>query len=91
METTKKKKKAIAQLVKDMLNESHEAMLKKIDKALNSGAVDVDEWDKTNNPMILPKCILIAILQDEATQYEAKGTSFEKQVKAEVKNIRYFL
>ena len=91
MRTTKSKKEAIAQLVKDMLNESHEAMLKKIDKALNSGAVDVDEWDEAYNPMILPKCILIAILQDEATQYGGKGTSFEKQVKAEVKNIRYFL
>ena len=81
----------IAKLVKDMLNESHETMLKKIDKVLISGAVDVDEWDEAYNPMILPKCILIAILQDEATQYEGKGTSFEKRVKAEVKSIRYFL
>ena len=31
--------------------------------------------------MILPKCIVTAILQDESTQYEGKGTSFEKQVK----------
>jgi len=53
--------------------------------------VDTESWSKDNSPMILPKCIVTAILQDESTQYEGKGTSFEKQVKKEVKNIRYFL
>jgi hypothetical protein len=41
--------------------------------------------------MILPKCIVTAILQNESTQYEAKGTSFEKHVKKEAKNICSFL
>ncbi len=81
----------IAKLVKDMLNESHESMLKKIDKVLNSGAIDFESWDENKKPMILPKCIVTAILQNESTQYEGKGTSYEKQVKKEVKNIRYFL
>lgn len=89
--TTKDKRNKIKSLVTDMLNESHEAMIKKIDKALNSGAIDVDGWDESNNPMILPKCIVTAILQNESTQYEAKGTAFEKEVKKEVRNIRYFL
>ena len=89
--TTQEKKDKIKELVSDMLEESHTIMLKKIDRALNSGAVDVDAWDEKNNPMILPKCITTAILQNESTQYEGKGTSFEKQVKKEVKNIRYFL
>lgn len=74
-----------------MLNESHEAMIKKIDKALNSGAIDIDSWDESHNPMILPKCITTAIMQNESAQYEGKGTSFEKEVKKEVRNIRYFL
>lgn len=87
----KSNKEQIAELVKEMLNESHEAMIKKIDKVLNSGCVDVESWSKDNSPMILPKCIVTAILQNESTQYEGKGTSFEKQVKKEVKNIRYFL
>ena len=87
----KSNKEQIAELVKEMLNESHEAMIKKIDKVLNSGCVDVENWSKDNAPMILPKCIVTAILQNESTQYEGKGTSFEKQVKKEVKNIRYFL
>ena len=87
----KSNKEQIAELVKDMLTESYEAMIKKIDKVLNSGCVDVESWNKDSSPMILPKCIVTAILQNESTQYEGKGTSFEKQVKKEVKNIRYFL
>lgn len=89
--TTKDKRNKIKSLVTDMLNESHEAMIKKIDKALDSGAIDVDGWNESHNPMILPKCIVTAILQNESTQYEGKGTAFEKEVKKEVRNIRYFL
>lgn len=89
--TTQDKKNKIKALVTDMLNQSHEAMSKKIDKALNSGAIDIDSWSESHSPMILPKCIVTAILQDESTQYEGKGTSFEKDIKKEVKNIRYFL
>jgi len=88
---TQEKKDRIKSLVIDMLNESHEAMSKKVDKLLNSGAVDVDSWDEQNNSMILPKCIITAILQNESTQFEAKGTSFERQVKREVKNMLYYI
>jgi len=87
----KSKKQKIKGLVKDMLIESHKKALKNIDKALNSGSVDVDGWDEENTPMILPKCILTAILEDQARQYTARGTKYEKQTKKEVKNIRYFL
>ena len=89
--TTQEKKNKIKSLAEDMLKESFDAMIKKVEKALNSGAIDVDSWNENNRPMFLPKCIVTAILQNESTQYEAKGTSFEKQVKKEVKNIRYFL
>jgi len=89
--TTQEKKNKIKSLTEDMLKESFGAMIKKIEKALNSGAIDVDSWDENYNPMILPRCIVTAILQDESTQYEAKGTSFEKEIKKETKNIRYYL
>lgn len=87
----KSNKEQIAELVKEMLNQSHKVMLKKIDKVLNSGGVDTETWNKYDSPMILPRCIIVAILQDESTQYEAKGTSFEKEMKKEIRNIRYFL
>ena len=89
--TTQEKKDKIKLLASDMLRESYEAMLKNVDKALNSGVIDIDSWDDSNSPMILPKCIVTAILQKESGQYEGKGTSFEKQIKKDVRNIRYFL
>lgn len=85
------KQEKIKSLVSDMLQESFNSMLKNVDRVLNSGAIDVDGWDEKINSMILPKCIATAILQRESEQYEGKGTSFEKQVKKEVKNIRYFI
>ena len=87
----KSNKENIAKLAKEMLNESHKNMLQKIEKVLNSGCVDIENWSKDDKPMILPKCIVTAILKDESTQYDGKGTSFEKQVKKEINNIRYFL
>ena len=89
--TTQEKKNKIKSLTEDMLKEYFGAMIKKVEKALNSGAIDVDSWDENYNPMILQRCIVTAILQDESTQYEAKGTTFEKQIKKEAKNIRYYL
>jgi hypothetical protein len=85
------KKEKIKELVKDMLIESHQKAIQNIDKVLNSGCIDIDDWDDKNAPMVLPKTILTAILENEARQYTARGTSFEKQMKKEVKNIRYFL
>jgi len=89
--TTKEKQIEIKSLVADMLNESYNAMINKIDRVLNSGAIDIEGWEKDCSPMILPKIIVTAILQNESTQYEGKGTSFEKKIKKEVKNIRYFI
>jgi hypothetical protein len=87
----KTKREQIKELVIDMLNESHKAMIRNVDKALDSGAVDIDGWDRSNSPMILPKCIIMAILQQESTQYDAWGTGIERRVRKEVRNIRYFL
>jgi len=84
-------KEAIKALVVEMLTNSHNEMLVKVDKVLSSGCVDTDSWDTTNAPMILPKCIVTAILQEESGQYTCKGTSFEKRIKKEVSNIRAFL
>ena len=85
------KTEKIKKLVIEMLNNSHEAMIKKIDSLFISGCIDTESWDENNMPMILPKTIVAALLEDETTQYYGKGTSFEKEVKKEVKNIRYFL
>lgn len=89
--TTQEKKQKIKSLVEEMMQDSFNSMKTKIDKAISSGAIDLDEWDEISAPMILPKCILSAILKNEATQYDAKGTSFEKRVKKEIAKIRLFI
>lgn len=85
------KRDKIKGLVVDLLNQSHEEMYFKIDAALNSGAIDIDSWQEDDSPMILPKIIITAILENESTQYQGKGTSFEKKIKKEVKNLKYFI
>jgi hypothetical protein len=89
--TTQEKEDKIKALVIEMLKNSHDQMVKKLDIVLSCGAVDPDSWSETDKPMILPKCIVTALLESESTQYGAKGTSYEKHVKKEVRNIRYFV
>lgn len=85
------KKKKIKDLAVEMLTNALPKMEELVEKSLNSGALDIDSWDLNNNPMILPKTIVIAVLETEAEQYKANGTSFEKEIKKEVKNLKYFL
>jgi len=88
---TEDKRNRFKSLVSEMLRDSYEASIKQIDNALNSGCIDIDQWDETTNKMIIPKCLVTAILQRESEQYDAKETSFERQVKKIVRNIRYFI
>jgi methylmalonyl-CoA mutase cobalamin-binding subunit len=90
METIEKKQN-IKSLVVKMLNESHDAMLKKIDNVLNSGGINIDSWDINDKPMILPKIITMALLEHEIHQYDGSGTSYQKRIKKEVRNLRYFI
>jgi len=89
---TAAKKTQLKKLVKELLKESHKAQIEKIEKALNSGAIDIDSWDSENNPMITPKIITTAILEDAAaTHYSCRNTTFERQTKKDIKNLRYFI
>lgn len=89
--STKSKSKKIKSLVVDMLKQSNKAMTDKVDNLLKSGAIDIDNWDESNAPMVLPKCIVMALFDQEISQYSGRGTGFEKQIKKQIRNIRYFL
>jgi hypothetical protein len=91
LDDTAQKREKIKSLVIDMLKESYNHMVKKVDDVLHSSAVDIDGWDESYDKMILPKTILTAVLEMESTQYSGVGTSFEKQIKKDVKNIRCFI
>lgn len=90
-DTEQIKKDKITKLIKGMFKQTENQLEDKINKMFRSGAVDVDSWDEDTNQMILPKAFMVAFLRDEADQYTARGTSFEKQVKKEAKNIGYNL
>jgi len=77
--------------VNEMLAESIQHMSQKVKKAISCGALDIENWDEKDAPMIIPKIIIQAVLQSEAEQYSAKGTSFERKINKEVKNLRYFI
>lgn len=85
---TNEKKEIVSKLVNEMLTDSLENMKKNISKAIDSGAIDIDN---NNHPMILPKIIVTALLERESEQYKGKDTCFEKEVKKSVKNLKYFL
>ena len=89
--TTADTKRKIESLITEMLNESYETMLKNVDKILNSGCLDIESWDENNKPMFLPKCVVSAIVMNEGRQYQGKGTGYEKRIKKEVENIKFFL
>ena len=89
---TQEKKERIKSLVIDMLNDSHKKALENVDKLLNSSAINIDNYDTNNTPMILPKSILTAILEYEAKQYAPpKGITNERKIKQDIKNFGYFL
>lgn len=85
------KEAEIKKLVVEMLTESHEMMLGKVDRVMKSGCIDIEGWDCSVGKMILPKCIVAAIIEDETTQYYGKNTSYAKSVKKEIANIRNFI
>lgn len=85
------KKAEIKKHVLDLLEASYEAMKLQVDKALNCSAIDAESWSPDKAPMRIPKVITAAILERETEQYQGRGTSFERQIKKEVKNVRYFI
>lgn len=91
MNTEAQKKAQIKKLVIEMLSESKDAMIKKLDTVLNSGSISIENWDQDNAPMILPKTIITALLESESKQYDGGRTSHARQIKKDVRNIRYFI
>jgi hypothetical protein len=90
--TTQEKKAAIAIIIAQETKRIAERINEKAVKVLNSGCIDIDGWDFNSSPMLIPKSIIAAILQQEAeANYMGKGTSKEKIIKKEIRNIRYFI
>jgi hypothetical protein len=89
--TNQEKKDKIRSLVVEMLGDSKQAMMEKLDTVLKSGCIDADNWDENINPMILPQTIITALLEKESLQRNGSGTSYEKEIKKNVRRIRCFI
>lgn len=89
--TTADKKQAIKNHCIELLTDAAPHVLKLIDKAINSSAIDADSWEPDSNPMIIPKNILQAVFEATADQYSLSGTSFARESRKTVKNLKYFL
>lgn len=89
--TTQEKRDKLKSLVNDIFNDVHNDMLNKIDRVINSGSIPLSDWNEEDKPMVLPKCIVSAILEHESQLYAGHGTSFHKRNKKIIKNIQYFI
>jgi len=85
------KKAFIETHVLGMIDEVSKHMKEKLKILFDSGAIDIESYDTENNRMVLPKCIISALLESEIQQYSGHGTSFEKRNKKEIRNLRYFI
>ena len=64
--TEKQLKRAVAKRTRDMINESARHMKKNIERAFNSGGINLEDYEDNN---ILPRIIMTALLKEEMSQY----------------------
>lgn len=79
----KSNREILIEKTNEMLEQAYESMKGKIEKALASGAIDIDSYDGTYR---LPTCILIALLAGEKGQY-----SMTREELKESENIRIMM
>ena len=85
------KRKQIKDLVDQILDNALAEMKAKVGKVIVSGAIDTENWSPDHDSMLIPKAIVIALLENEADQYKATGTTHERKVSKDVENIKLFL
>jgi len=83
------KKEQVKKLVSEMIQESAKSMESKIDHLLSSGCIDIESWDIKQNPMVLPKTIVVAMLERESKQYRHPSKTREQN--KDIKNYSYYL
>lgn len=64
--TDKQLKRAITKRTRDIINESAKHMKKNIERAFNSGGINLSDYEDNN---ILPRIIMTALLKEEMNQY----------------------
>lgn len=70
--------------VKELQRENNKATLKRVEKIITSGAIDLDSWE---DDFRLPKICMSAICKEMSNQWMPFGDSDKK----EVENLGHFL
>lgn len=92
MMTIEEKKEAICEIVNTMLLDAVKASKSKTMKLLDSGPIDVGEWDPNIDPMIIPRAIAITMLENEADQLRPGKLSYwHKEIRKIVNNCKHFV
>lgn len=83
------KKTIIREHVENTINNAVKAMKENLERVLKSGCIDIEGYDENINPMVLPKAIVTALLEEEASQLTpfSKNKEFEENRK----NIKHFI
>jgi hypothetical protein len=86
-------KEKIKSLVLEMLETSHKAMINKLDNVFKHNTViNIDNWNVSNEPMIIPKNIVVALLESEANQYTVPNSyPNARKIKQQTELIKYSL
>jgi len=77
-------KKQLQKKTRSLIFEASKHMRKNIDRAINSGSIDVSSWD---NNWLLPKLLLNALLMEEQHQYAPPAGMNERQYKKQIESI----
>lgn len=77
-------KKEYRQKCKQLKKEANKLIDDRIEKLLNSGAIDLKKWD---NDFILPKAVMAVIGSEIAFQFKP----FTPEGKKAVNNFKYFI
>lgn len=81
--------KQIIDDINEMLLMSHKHMISNCERIINSMHAD---WECQVKSKLLPKSILVALLDNESRQWSAKGTHFENESKKLIEKIKtYYL
>lgn len=77
-------KRQLKAKTKELIKNSTKHMVENIDKAIASGAIDLNSYEDN---YILPKILLCALLKEEMHQYKPLGDDRKKTMQKEIDNI----
>lgn len=77
-------KKEVRKKTRELIQYTSKWMRRDLEKVLSSGCINLNNWESN---YLLPKTIMLALHQEQMRNYDGRGTSYERKIKKEAKNI----